>query len=87
MKLDLMPHQTLFMHLTLLPFLKSAGETKTKPTQRSVKEMLSHGLQPDILVCRSDEQMEEESISEETEVKAEESDTKKEEKKSEEAKK
>ena len=60
MKLDLMPHQTLFMHLTLLPFLKSAGETKTKPTQRSVKEMLSHGLQPDILVCRSDEQMEEE---------------------------
>ena len=60
MKLDLMPHQTLFMHLRLLPFLKSAGETKTKPTQRSVKEMLSHGLQPDILVCRSDEQMEEE---------------------------
>ena len=60
MKLDLMSHQTLFMHLTLLPFLKSAGETKTKPTQRSVKEMLSHGLQPDILVCRSDEQMEEE---------------------------
>ena len=60
MKIDLLPHQTLFMHLTLLPFLKSAGETKTKPTQRSVKEMLSHGLQPDILVCRSDEQMEEE---------------------------
>ena len=60
MKIDLLPYQTLFMHLTLLPFLKSAGETKTKPTQRSVKEMLSHGLQPDILVCRSDEQMEEE---------------------------
>ena len=60
MKIDLLPHQTLFMHLTLLPFLKSAGETKTKPTQRSVKEMLSNGLQPDILVCRSDEQMEEE---------------------------
>ena len=54
MKLDLEMHQTLFMHLTLLPYLKSAGETKTKPTQRSVKEMLSHGLQPDILVCRSD---------------------------------
>ena len=60
MKIDLQSHQTLFMHLTLLPFLKSAGETKTKPTQRSVKEMLSHGLQPDILVCRSDERMEEE---------------------------
>ncbi|MBL6899373.1 MAG: CTP synthase [SAR86 cluster bacterium] len=60
MKLDLEIHQTLFMHLTLLPYLKSAGETKTKPTQRSVKEMLSHGLQPDILVCRSDVSMEEE---------------------------
>ena len=60
MKLDLEMHQTLFMHLTLLPYLKSAGETKTKPTQRSVKEMLSHGLQPDILVCRSDVSMEEE---------------------------
>ena len=60
MKIDLQSYQTLYMHLTLLPFLKSAGETKTKPTQRSVKEMLSHGLQPDILVCRSDEPMEEE---------------------------
>ena len=54
MKLDLGSNQTLFIHLTLVPFLKSAGETKTKPTQRSVKEMLSHGLQPDILICRSD---------------------------------
>ena len=54
MKLDLGSSQTLFLHLTLVPFLKSAGETKTKPTQRSVKEMLSHGLQPDILICRSD---------------------------------
>ena len=60
MKIDLQSHQTLFMHLTLLPFLKSAGETKTKPTQRSVKEMLSHGLQPDLLICRSDEPMESE---------------------------
>ena len=57
MKIELKSYQTLFMHLTLLPFLKAAGETKTKPTQRSVKEMLSHGLQPDILVCRSDEPM------------------------------
>ena len=60
MKIDFQSKQTLFMHLTLLPFLNSAGETKTKPTQRSVKEMLSHGLQPDILVCRSDEPMEDE---------------------------
>ena len=60
MKIDFQSNQTLFMHLTLLPFLSSAGETKTKPTQRSVKEMLSHGLQPDILVCRSDEPMEDE---------------------------
>ena len=60
MKIDFHSYQTLYMHLTLLPFLKSAGETKTKPTQRSVKEMLSHGLQPDILVCRSDKPMEEE---------------------------
>ena len=60
LKIDLQSYQTLYMHLTLLPFLKSAGETKTKPTQRSVKEMLSHGLQPDILVCRSDKPMEEE---------------------------
>ena len=58
MKIELKSYQTLFMHLTLLPFLRAAGETKTKPTQRSVKEMLSHGLQPDILVCRSDEPME-----------------------------
>ena len=60
MKIDFEDHKTLFMHLTLLPFLKSAGETKTKPTQRSVKEMLSHGLQPDILICRSDQPMEHE---------------------------
>ena len=60
MKIEMQPQQTLFMHLTLLPYLQSAGETKTKPTQRSVKEMLSHGLQPDILICRSDEPMEDE---------------------------
>ena len=58
MKIELKSYQTLFMHLTLLPFFFFFGETKTKPTQRSVKEMLSHGLQPDILVCRSDEPME-----------------------------
>jgi CTP synthase len=43
----------LFMHLTLVPFLGTAGEVKTKPTQHSVKELRSIGIQPDILVCRS----------------------------------
>ncbi|MBK6286954.1 MAG: CTP synthase [Pseudomonadales bacterium] len=45
---------TLFIHLTLVPYIRSAGETKTKPTQHSVKEMRSMGLQPDILLCRSE---------------------------------
>lgn len=45
---------TLFMHLTLVPYIAAAGEIKTKPTQHSVKEMLSIGIQPDILICRSD---------------------------------
>ncbi|HAE89389.1 MAG TPA: CTP synthetase, partial [Idiomarina baltica] len=45
---------TLFMHLTLVPFLGAAGEVKTKPTQHSVKELRSIGIQPDVLVCRSD---------------------------------
>ena len=46
--------QSLFMHLTLLPFIKASGELKTKPTQHSVKELRSIGLAPDILVCRSE---------------------------------
>ncbi len=46
--------RTMFMHLTLVPFLGAAGEVKTKPTQHSVKELRSIGIQPDILVCRSD---------------------------------
>jgi CTP synthase len=45
---------TMFMHLTLVPYLAAAGEVKTKPTQHSVKELLSIGIQPDILICRSD---------------------------------
>jgi len=44
----------LYMHVTLLPYIASAGEMKTKPTQHSVKELRSIGIQPDILVCRSD---------------------------------
>jgi len=46
--------QCIFMHLTLLPFLAASGELKTKPTQHSVKELRSIGLQPDVLVCRSE---------------------------------
>ena len=45
---------TMFMHLTLVPFLAASGEVKTKPTQHSVKELRSVGIQPDILVCRSE---------------------------------
>ncbi|MEQ8265694.1 MAG: CTP synthase [Parvibaculum sp.] len=46
--------QTCYIHLTLLPFIPSAGEMKTKPTQHSVKELRSIGIQPDILMCRCD---------------------------------
>ena len=46
--------QCMFMHLTLLPYIKASGELKTKPTQHSVKELRSIGLAPDILVCRSE---------------------------------
>lgn len=51
---DIGRQNALFMHLTLVPYLKTSGEVKTKPTQHSVKELLSIGIQPDILVCRSD---------------------------------
>ncbi len=47
------PAQTLYIHLTLVPYIMSAGEIKTKPTQHSVKELRSIGIQPDILICRS----------------------------------
>ncbi len=46
--------RAMFVHLTLLPYIPSAGELKTKPTQHSVKELLSVGIQPDMLMCRSD---------------------------------
>ena len=46
--------QSILIHLTLVPYIASAGETKTKPTQHSVKEMRSLGLQPDVLLCRSE---------------------------------
>ncbi len=49
--------RALFMHLTLVPYIATAGEIKTKPTQHSVKEMRSIGLQPDILLCRSEHEV------------------------------
>ncbi len=57
MRLELGPENVVFAHLTLVPFIATAGELKTKPTQHSVKEMLSIGIQPDILICRSDRQL------------------------------
>ena len=54
MRMELGRQKTLFIHLTLLPFISTAGEIKTKPTQHSVKEMRTIGIQPDILLCRCD---------------------------------
>lgn len=54
MGLELGRNRVLFIHLTLIPYIASAGEIKTKPTQHSVKELRSIGIQPDILVCRSE---------------------------------
>ncbi len=54
MSLEIGRENTLFIHLTLLPYIKAAGELKTKPTQHSVKELRSIGIQPDILICRSE---------------------------------
>ncbi|CAM3410400.1 MAG: CTP synthase [Psychrobacter glaciei] len=54
MQVELGRNRAMLMHLTLVPYIASAGETKTKPTQHSVKELRSIGLQPDVLICRSD---------------------------------
>jgi len=54
MRQDLGRENTLFVHVTLVPWIGTAGELKTKPTQHSVKELLSIGIQPDILLCRTD---------------------------------
>jgi len=51
---ELPRHHAIYIHLTLMPYIPSAGELKTKPTQHSVKELRSIGIQPDILLCRSD---------------------------------
>ncbi|EZQ18738.1 CTP synthase [Pseudomonas sp. G11-1] len=54
LRLEVGAKRAMLMHLTLVPYIATAGETKTKPTQHSVKELRSIGLQPDVLVCRSD---------------------------------
>ena len=59
LKGELGHQRALLLHLTLVPYIASAGETKTKPTQHSVKEMRSLGLQPDVLLCRSEAELEE----------------------------
>ena len=58
LKVELGHQRALLLHLTLVPYIASAGETKTKPTQHSVKEMRSIGLQPDVLLCRSEVELE-----------------------------
>lgn len=62
LKVELGSKRALSMHLTLVPYIATAGETKTKPTQHSVKELRSIGLQPDILVCRSDHRIDSGSL-------------------------
>lgn len=54
MRVELGAQRTLFIHLTLVPYIPTSGETKTKPTQHSVKELRSIGIQPDVLICRSE---------------------------------
>ena len=59
LKVEMGPNRALFMHLTLVPYIPTAGEIKTKPTQHSVKELRALGLQPDILLCRCSVDIEE----------------------------
>lgn len=57
LKVELGSARALFLHLTLVPYISTAGETKTKPTQHSVRDLRSIGIQPDILVCRSEQEI------------------------------
>lgn len=61
LKVEFGSQRALLMHLTLVPYIATAGETKTKPTQHSVKELRSIGLQPDVLLCRSEVAIDEDS--------------------------
>ncbi|HUF70482.1 MAG TPA: CTP synthase [Longimicrobiales bacterium] len=56
---DIGREHTLFVHLTLVPYIAAAGELKTKPTQHSVRELMEIGIQPDVLICRTDRPLEE----------------------------
>ncbi len=58
-KNDVSKNDVAYIHVTLLPYIKTSGEIKTKPTQHSVKELRSIGIQPDLLVCRSDKEINE----------------------------
>ncbi len=62
LRVELGANRSVFIHLTLVPYIGTAGETKTKPTQHSVKELRSIGLQPDILLCRSDHKIPDSSL-------------------------
>ncbi|MGB3623016.1 CTP synthase [Ketobacter sp. MCCC 1A13808] len=62
LRVELGSNNSVFIHLTLVPYISTAGETKTKPTQHSVKELRSIGLQPDVLLCRSDHKIPESSL-------------------------
>ena len=57
LRIDLGRERTMYLHLTLLPYISTSGELKTKPTQHSVKELLSVGIQPDALLCRADREI------------------------------
>ena len=59
MRIEVGAESALFIHLTLVPYIATAGETKTKPTQHSVKELRSIGIQPDVLICRSEKPLSE----------------------------
>jgi CTP synthase len=61
MRVEVGASHALFLHLTLVPYIATAGETKTKPTQHSVRDLRSIGIQPDILVCRSEQEIPESS--------------------------
>jgi len=60
MRLEFGPGNTLFVHLTLVPYIRTAGELKTKPTQHSVRALRDIGIQPDVLLCRADRPLSEE---------------------------
>lgn len=57
---DIGKHNVLYLHVTLIPYLSKSGEIKTKPTQHSVKELLSIGIQPDIIMCRTEKEISDE---------------------------